>query len=92
MSGALSQQTAFMHCTTHTDAPVHVIEGLPFMEEAPLDRSSGIAVVVSIPKGRWEVITAKYLEKAEPKIQTGDIVIVDTGWPEYSGDYRECFR
>ena len=27
-SGVLSQQiTTFMHCTTHTDAPAHVIEG-----------------------------------------------------------------
>jgi len=29
-SGVLSQQiTTFMHCTTHTDAPAHVIAGAP---------------------------------------------------------------
>lgn len=29
-SGVLSQQiTTFMHSTTHTDAPAHVIEGMP---------------------------------------------------------------
>ena len=51
-SGVLSQQiTTFMHCTTHTDAPAHVIEGAPFMDEVPLDRFFGTAVVVSIPKG-----------------------------------------
>ena len=33
-SGVLSQQiTTFMHCTTHTDAPAHVIEGTEFLDE-----------------------------------------------------------
>jgi kynurenine formamidase len=33
-SGVLSQQiTTFMHCTTHTDAPAHVVEGAPFVDE-----------------------------------------------------------
>ena len=36
-SGVLSQQiTTFMHCTTHTDAPAHVIEGTPFIDQVPL--------------------------------------------------------
>ena len=92
-SGVLSQPIAnFIHCTIRTDAPARVIAGKPFMDEVPLDCSFGTAVWVSIPKGRWEVITAYDLEKAEPKIQAGDIVVVDTGWPKYYGDYRECFR
>ena len=61
-SQVLSQQiTTFMHCTTHTDAPAHVIEGTPFMDEVPLDRYFGTAVVVSIPKGKWEKITPEDL-------------------------------
>ena len=37
-SGVLSQQiTTFMHCTTHTDAPAHVVEGTRFMDEVPLE-------------------------------------------------------
>src|SRR3712207_9176350 len=40
-SGVLSQQiTTFMHCTTHTDAPAHVVEGTRFIDEVPLDRKS----------------------------------------------------
>ena len=59
-SRVLSQQiTTFMHCSTHTDAPAHVIEGKPFIDEVPLDRFYGTAVVVDIPKKKWEVITAK---------------------------------
>ena len=59
-SGVLSQQiTTFMHCTTHTDAPAHVIEGTPYIDELPLASYFGTGVVVSIPIEKWEVITAE---------------------------------
>jgi kynurenine formamidase len=91
-SGVLSQQiTTFMHCTTHTDAPAHVIEGTRFIDEVPLSSYFGTGVVVSIPKQKWEVITAEDLENATPQIREGDIVIVNTGWHRYWGDSRRYF-
>jgi kynurenine formamidase len=91
-SGVLSQQiTTFMHCTTHTDAPAHVIEGTPYIDQLPLSSYFGTGVVVSIPKEKWEVITADDLERATPEIQAGDIVIVNTGWHRYYGDNRKYF-
>jgi kynurenine formamidase len=91
-SGVLSQQiTTFMHCTTHTDAPAHVIEGMPYIDEVPLSSYFGTGVVVSIPKEKWEVITADDLEAATPEIREGDIVIVNTGWHRYWGDSRRYF-
>lgn len=91
-SGVLSQQiTTFMHCTTHSDAPAHVIEGLRFIDEVPLSSYFGTGVVVSIPKQKWEVITAEDLENARPEIQPGDFVIINTGWHRYYGDNREYF-
>lgn len=91
-SGVLSQQiTTFMHCTTHTDAPAHVVEGAPHMDEVPLSSYFGTGVVVSIPKDKWEVITAEDLENARPRIRPGDIVIVNTGWHRYYGDSRRYF-
>jgi kynurenine formamidase len=91
-SGVLSQQiTTFMHCTTHTDAPAHVIEGTPFIDELPLASYFGTGVVVSIPKEKWEVISAEDLENAVPEIREGDIVIVNTGWHRYYGDSRKYF-
>jgi kynurenine formamidase len=91
-SGVLSQQiTTFMHCTTHTDAPAHVVEGARFMDEVPLSSYFGTGVVVSIPKEKWEVITAEDLENARPEIRPGDIVIVNTGWHRYYGDSRKYF-
>ncbi len=86
----LSQQiTTFMHCTTHTDAPAHVIEGTPFMDEVPL--SSYFGTGVAIPKDKWEVITAEDLESARREIREGDIVIVVTGWHRLYGDNRKYF-
>jgi kynurenine formamidase len=91
-SGVLSQQiTTFMHCTTHTDAPAHVIEGTPFMDEVPLSSYFGTGVVVSIPKEKWEVVTPEDLEAATPEIRAGDIVIVNTGWHRHYGDNRKYF-
>jgi kynurenine formamidase len=91
-SGVLSQQiTTFMHCTTHTDAPAHVVEGTRYIDEVPLSSYFGTGVVVSIPKGKWEVVTAEDLENARPEIRPGDIVIVNTGWHRYYGDNRQYF-
>jgi kynurenine formamidase len=91
-SGVLSQKiTTVMHCTTHADSPGHVVEGLPFTHEIPLDRYYGTGVVVDIPKQRWELITAKDLEQATPKIQKDDIVIIHTGWNKYWGDNKHYF-
>ena len=72
--------------------PAHVIEGTPFLDEIPLHCFFGTGVVVSIPKEKWEVVTADDLEKARPKIQPGDIVIVNTGWHRYLRRQRRLLR
>lgn len=91
-SGVLSQKiTTVMHCSTHADSPAHVIEGTEFTDEIPLDKYYGTGVVVDIPKGKWEVITPEDLEKARPKIEKNDIVIVHTGWYKKYADSREYF-
>ena len=48
-------------------------------------------VDVDIPKGKWGVITPEDLEKARPKIEPNDIVIVNTGWHHHFGDNTEYF-
>lgn len=91
-SGVLSQRiTTVMHCTTHADSPAHVFEGGEYTHEIPLEKYYGTGVVVHIPKKKWELITAKDLENAEPKIQKGDIVIIHTGWHRYWGDSTMYF-
>lgn len=91
-SRVLSQRiTTVMHCSTHTDAPAHVEEGLPYIDEIPLEKFYGTGVVVDIPKGKWEVITPEDLENARPKIEKGDIVIIHTGWHHKYSDSQEYF-
>src|SRR6202521_5393603 len=64
-SGVLSQRiTTSMHNTTHIDAPAHVVEDTPFIDEVPLPHFFGSGLVVSIPKKKWEAITYDDLEKA----------------------------
>jgi kynurenine formamidase len=91
-SGVLTQRiTTVMHSGTHIDAPGHVVEGTPFMDEVPLPHFFGTGVVVSIPKDEWGVITAEDLERATPKIQPGDIAIVNTGWHRFYGDNQKYY-
>ena len=45
-SGVLSQRiTTSMHNTTHIDAPAHVVQGTPFIDEVPLPHFFGSGIV-----------------------------------------------
>lgn len=91
-SGVLSQRiTTSMHSSTHIDAPAHVVEGTKFIDEIPLSQFFGTGVVLSIPKGKFEMITADDLESATPQVREGDIVIVNTGWHKLYGDNQDYF-
>src|ERR1700692_1999009 len=67
-SGVLSQRiTTSMHNTTHIDAPAHVVQGTPFIDEVPLPHFFGSGIVISLPKKKWEQITYDDLERAAGK-------------------------
>jgi kynurenine formamidase len=90
--GLLVQQfEGIMHRGTHMDAPIHVAENQPTLTGYPIWRFFGTGVAVSIPKGKWGVITPKDLEKAEPKIQKNDIVMINTGSHRNYGDNPDYF-
>ncbi|MHB8566208.1 MAG: cyclase family protein [Nitrososphaerales archaeon] len=91
-SRVLSQEvTHVMHMGTHADAPAHVEEEYPFIDQVPIERYVGKGVIVDIPKKKWQVITAEDLENAEPAIESGDIVIIHTGWHKFWGDSVKYF-
>ena len=48
-------------------------------------------VAVSIPKGKWGVVTPDDLEKATPKIEPNDIVMINTGAHRLYGDNDDYF-
>ena len=92
-SGVLSQRiTTSMHNTTHIDAPAHVVQGTPFIDEVPLPHFFGSGIVISIPKKKWEQITYDDLEKAAGKVvRPRDVVIVNTGWHKKYEDSEDYF-
>jgi kynurenine formamidase len=75
----VQQLDGIMHRGTHMDAPLHVAENQPSITGYPIWRFFGTGVAVSIPKGKWGVITPKDLENATPTIQKNDIVMINTG-------------
>jgi kynurenine formamidase len=85
------QWEGIMHRCTHMDAPLHVTECTPTINDYPLWRLFGTGVCVSIPKGKWGVITPEDLENATPKIEEGDVVIINTGFHRKWADTDEYF-
>jgi kynurenine formamidase len=72
-----------VHHGTHVDAPRHFMIDGPTFDEIPLERLYGPAVIWRIEKGPLAVITADDFERASPRLQPGDMVLLDTGWAQY---------
>ena len=72
------------HTGTHLDAPNHFVLGAPAIDEVPLERLHGPATVVHAHAPPGGLIGPSDLDAASP--QTGDIVILDTGWWLRPGD------
>ncbi len=88
MPASLFNQTEIQmvtHQGTHVDAPVHYINDGPSIDEIPLERLYGPGVVWRLDLPPLHVIEPADLEKLQPKMNPGDIVIFDTGWSEKIG-------
>lgn len=72
-----------VHHGTHVDAPSHFMLNGPTFDEIPLDRLYGPAVIWRIEKGPLAVITPEDFEAASPRVQPGDMVLLDTGWASH---------
>ena len=80
-----------MHTGTHMNSPLHLIQKGGDLASIPADRLFGNGAIVDMPKGRWELVTAADLEEATPSIQSGDIVVIVTGWHHKYSDGLEYF-
>ncbi|WP_104176895.1 cyclase family protein [Cryobacterium sp. Y50] len=71
---------------THVDAPYHFDESAPKIDELPLDRFVGRAVIVNArdlgPRGR---ITWEHVTPVADKLEPGVIVLLHTGWSAHYG-------
>lgn len=69
------------HCGTHIDAPLHKIEGGKSIDEFPLERFFGKAVVIDLyDKTADEEITYDDVYKYDNLICSGINVLLCTGW------------
>ncbi len=86
----ISELKLATHAGTHVDAPYHFVPEGTTIDQVPLDQLCGPAVVVPIKRAGGEPIPAADLEASPVSIQSGDIVLLYTGWdakfqdPEYS--------
>ncbi len=72
------------HKGTHCDSQAHHVEGGVTTDRMPLESFYGTAVIVDFRyMKKWDVVTPKDLENANPKIMPGDIVLMNTGWHHY---------
>lgn len=91
-NGVMAQRLRMiMHSGTHVNAPRHLIQRGAGVGEIALDRYFGSGVVLSIPKGEWQLVTVADLEAATPAIEPEDIVVIVTGWHHKYSDSIEYF-
>ncbi|WP_372947731.1 cyclase family protein [Mariniphaga sp.] len=75
------------HTGTHIDAPAHMLENGKTLDQLPVDKFSGKAVIISVPQGT-EVIEKELLLQFEEKLQKVDFVLFKTGWSKFWGTPR----
>jgi arylformamidase len=68
-----------VHHGTHVDAPCHFIADGPAMHEVPLERLYGQGVIWRFDLAQRALIEVADLERATPRIEEGDMVLIDTG-------------
>ena len=80
-----------MHTGTHLNAPIHLIQKGADLSEIPEERLFGNGVVLNIPKGSYETVSAKDLEAATPEVRNDDMVVIVTGWHHKYSDALEYY-
>jgi kynurenine formamidase len=83
-SRRVSQYVGIWHKGTHFDGSTHHVEGGTPAGAMNLDNFYGEGVIVDFRyMKKWDVVSAKDLENAKPKIKEGDVVLMNTGWQKY---------
>ena len=80
-----------MHTGTHVNAPIHMVQGGAGVGDLGLNHIFGSGVVIGLPKGQWETITAADFANAANPVEDGDFVIINTGWHKKYSDSQEYF-
>jgi kynurenine formamidase len=81
-----STYTTSVHVSTHVDAPNLYFADGPTIDQIPLDRLCGTAVIVDVEREGWSEIGPADLEASAIAIEKDDIVVLRTGWHRHYGD------
>lgn len=83
-----SRITMYSHTGTHIDAPFHLLEQGPCLDEMEIDRFIGKALILNFSNGEEKIIGLDSLKIHEEKIRNAEFLILKTGWEIYWGDKR----
>lgn len=72
------KMTMASHTGTHIDAPCHILQNAKSLDQFPMDKFIGTAIV--IPCQDKKEISLEYLQTFEYKITKVDFVLFFTGW------------
>lgn len=90
--GVMSQMfKTVLHTSTHVNAPIHLVQDGKGVGEVKPNQFFGSAVVLPVPKQKWQLVTADDLEALHAGVQPGDIVLINTGWHRFYSDSQQYF-
>lgn len=80
------------HTGTHIDAPAHMLPNGKMLNDYPVSKFTGKAVIIPVD-GTKAIIGIALLQEYETEIRQADYVLLNTGWSKYWGsdDYLKDF-
>jgi arylformamidase len=75
-NGTVCLWTLNDHFGTHLDAPYHLVPGGPSVDRIDINRLIGEAVVIDCSFANGRGLTAEDFERAKPKVEPGNIVLI----------------
>ena len=81
----ITELSMIVYIGTHVDSPRHFFSDGPALEDVPLARLMGPGVVWRIDKPLDGMIEPEDFERMRPRLEPGDILLLDTGVAEYVG-------
>jgi kynurenine formamidase len=81
----VTELSMVVHVGTHVDSPRHFYSDGPALEDVPLARLIGPGVVWEINVPLEGLIEPEDLERMRPRLEPGDILLLNTGLAKYVG-------
>lgn len=76
----ISAITLALHVGTHVDAPSHMVAGGTSIDQLPIERFTGRAVVAGVDRKPGEEITVDDVLAGGPAPERDDFLLIATGW------------